>query len=155
MRHAVWEPPFCHITIGGTPNLLRWSVRCICLLHFKGRLHFLGNADNSIDILPFSVHSVGCWIPYSFTSNFAYSVEVTGRHLCCCLTPGTHWRRMCRKAPFPVRAAASLSTPEAHFSAPVNKLLCSSAPFLSNIRLCVCARVCVCMSVSVNWRMHT
>ncbi len=63
------------------------------------------------------------------------------------LTPGTHQRRKRREASFSVRAAASLSTPDAHFSALVNKLLCSSAPFPSNIELCVCVCVCVCLSV--------
>ncbi len=61
------------------------------------------------------------------------------------LTPGTHRRRKHREGPFLVWAATSTSTLEAHFSTPVNKLLCSSAPLSSNIELCVCA--CVCRSL--------
>ncbi len=63
------------------------------------------------------------------------------------VTLGTHWRRTRCEVPFPVRAATSLSTPEVHFSAPVNKLLFSSAPFMSNIEFCVCVCVCVCVYV--------
>ncbi len=61
------------------------------------------------------------------------------------VTPRTHRRRKRRKVPFLVRAGTSLSTPEAHFSAPL--LVC---PFLVkyqtlSLSLCVCVCVCVCV----------